>query len=231
MSDPKQKREIAQSKARDKMGKIISGLVPGGASAYELFTAIVSPLHIKRREQWVHDVTMRLHKLETEGKINLGELSRNEEFNTIITKATILAQQTHQKEKHEALRNVAINSAVELPKLVKNYDETDYFLKILGEINPVQIFLLQLFHDPGHKVEDLKRSLPGNPTLNSDQVIARLYPEFQKKMEMISQYWRELQRLGLMIGNDITIGRHTKHKIQKLTTELGDRFLEMIGND
>ncbi len=231
MTDPIKKREIAQSEALDKTAKIISGLVPGGASVYELFTAIVTPLHVNRREEWVREVTIRLHQLETSERINLEELSQKEEFNTIITKATLLAQQTHQKEKHEALRNVVIKSAEELPKLLKNYDETEYFLNILEEINPVQMFLLKLFHNPEPKVNDLKSKIPGTPTLNSWQVIAYLYPELGKKKEMISQYWRELQRLGLMVGNDITIGRHTKHKIQKLTTELGDRFLEMIGND
>lgn len=47
--NPKQKREIAQSEARDRTANIISGLVPGGSSIYELFTALVQPLHFKRR--------------------------------------------------------------------------------------------------------------------------------------------------------------------------------------
>lgn len=224
------KREIAQSEARDKTAKIFSGLVPGGASAYELFTAIVKPLHEKRKEEWVREVTIRLSKLEQRERIDLEELSRNEEFNTIITKATILAQQTHQKEKHEALRNIVVKSAAGAPKLVKNFDETDYFLNLLSEINPTQIFLLKLFNNPEAAVKDLKSKVPGDPTLNSWQVISYLYPDLQKKKEVIAQYWRELQRLGLMVGNDITIGRHTKYKIQKLTTELGDRFLEMISD-
>ena len=227
----KEKREISQSEVRDRTAKIISGLIPGGRSAYELFTAIVQPLHEKRKEEWVREVAIRLNQLERREKINLEELSRNEEFNTIITRATLLAQQTHQKEKHEALRQVVIKSAVDLPQLVKNFDETDYFLTIIEQINPVQISLLKLFHNPEPKVKDLKSKIPGDPTLNSRQIISYLYPELQKKMEMISQYWRELQRLGLMIGNDITIGRHTKHKIQKLTTDLGGRFLKMIESD
>src|SRR5690554_2930058 len=113
MASPQEKREIARSEARDKTAKIISGLIPGGSSAYELFTALVQPLHVQRREEWIEDVTRRLHKLEQEEKIDLKTLSESEEFNTIITRSTLLAIQTHQEKKKKALSKIVTNSSLE----------------------------------------------------------------------------------------------------------------------
>jgi hypothetical protein len=48
MPDPKEKREIEQSEARDKFAKVLAGMVPLGSSAYELITTIVVPLHDKK---------------------------------------------------------------------------------------------------------------------------------------------------------------------------------------
>ena len=225
---PKEKRNIAQSEARDKTAKVIAGILPMGSAAYELITTIVVPLHEKKKREFINDLASRLKRLEEEGKIDFDQLGESEEFNTIITKAILLAQQNHQKEKLEAVRNVVTRSALDLPQLVNNYDETEYFLNLIEEINPIQIYLLKFFHNPESKSIKSEKKIPGNPTLITRQIISYLFPELYKKIGIVSQYWRDLQRSGLLIGDDITIGRHTKHKIQKLTTDLGDRFLEMI---
>lgn len=228
MPDPKQKREIAQSEARDKTAKIISSFVPGGTAAYELLTTLVVPLHEKKKREFINDLAIRLKRLEEQGKVDFEELAQNEEFNTIITKAILLAQQNHQKEKLEALRNITIHSAIDLPKGLLEFDKMEYFLSILERITPTHIFLLKTFHDPNAVPNERKAKYTPNLPANSEQLIKILYPELNKKMPLVTQYWRELNSLGLLHGDTMAIGRHTKHKYQKLTTELGDQFLEMI---
>ena len=228
MSNPKEIKEIAQSEAKDKTAKIIAGILPMGSAAYELITTIVVPLHEKKKHEFINDLATRLKRLEKQGHIDYEELAQSEEFNTIITKAILLAQQNHQKEKLEALRNITIHSAIDLPKGLLEFDEMEYFLRILERITPTHIFLLKTFHDPNAVPNERKAKYTPNLPANSEQLIKILYPELTKKMPLITQYWRELNGLGLLQGDTMAIGRHTKHKYQKLTTELGDRFLEKI---
>lgn len=45
MLDPKEKREIEQSEARDKLAKMLAGMVPFGSSAYELRAIIIDLIY------------------------------------------------------------------------------------------------------------------------------------------------------------------------------------------
>jgi len=231
MNELSEKREIAQSEALDKTAKIVSGLIPGGASAYELFTALVTPLHVKRKEGWVREVTMRLHKLETEGKINMEELSRNEEFNTIITKATLLAQQTHQKEKIEALKNVVINSAIKLSREVIDFDEIDYFLTFIQRISPLHILIINTFENPREVVKKKKDKFSHGLKTHIIDLFITMYPELKEKKEMVMQCWKDLYNFGFVELNSMKSIKFSKRSVKKQTTDLGDRFLEMIESD
>lgn len=53
------KREIEQSEARDKLAKVLAGMVPLGSSAYELITTIVVPLHKKKKRGVCHSPVNR----------------------------------------------------------------------------------------------------------------------------------------------------------------------------
>jgi len=223
-----QKIEIEHSEAKDLNAKLTSSLLPGGAKAYDLFTALVQPLHIQRKQEWLNLLMNDLVRREKDGLTTLKDLSKNEEFITIITKATIIAQQNHQQEKLQALRNLLINASEKLTENVNEFDELEYWLTLIERMNPNHIFLLKLFSKPNDFAKDRKDNLNHELIINSKKLIDKLYPELKNKMEMISQYWRDLSAYGLINGDEITIGRHTKRKFQKLTTKLGDTFLEMI---
>lgn len=231
MDDLREKREIAQSEARDKTAKIISSFMPGGTAAYELITTLVVPLHEKKKREIINDLATRLKRLEDQAQVDFEELAKNEEFNTVITQVILMAQQNHQKEKLEALRNVVINAAVKIPNNIIEFDEIEYFMTIIGRINSTHIFLLQLFHNPNEVAKDRKNNLSPTLTIDSKQVLEKLYPQLRKKMVLVTQYWKDLNGYGLLKGENITIGRHTKRELQKLTTELGDKFLEMIESE
>lgn len=230
----KNKRESERSESLHKTAKIVSGLLPGGGSVYELFTAIVKPLHEQRREEWVREVTLRLHKLELEERINLKELAENEEFNTIITKATLLAQQTHQKEKIEVLQNVVANSAVKLSDTQNLFDWTDRFLHIIGEISPMHILLLKTFRYPGGEIDKAGIELERNKPVTNKDLFFKIYPNLKNRVSLLNQCWRELVSYGFIIdehfghGTGKTYTMHTDEKILTKTTDFGNKFLDMI---
>ncbi len=229
------KREIERSEAFHKTAKILSGLLPAGGSAYELFTALVKPLHEKRREDWVREVTLQLHKLESDGRINMEELSENEEFNTVITKATLLAQQTHQKEKIEALRNVVVNAALKLPVQVTDFDLLDYFLTILDQINPIQILLLKVYKNPVEAASesgiDLTPFKESTSLLHGSEIkhlFYRIYPELKEKDTLVVYAWKELIRIGFVQAEPISKRVPSSSILKIRTKKIGEQFLEMI---
>lgn len=225
------KREIEQSEARDKLAKVLAGMVPLGSSAYELITTIVVPLHEKKKREFLNDLAERLKKLEDEGKIDYQELAESEEFNTIITKAILLAQQNHQEEKMEALRNVVLNASVKLPKEVAEFDDLNYFLRIIEEITPLHILLLKTFEDP--KMEADKRGVEfGNMmTSSSKNTLFKIYPDLKPKGDFIKIYWKELYDYALVKTDSLYSMVTGEAALNSLTTPLGNKFLEMIESE
>ncbi|NBC04556.1 MAG: hypothetical protein GVY20_12735 [Bacteroidetes bacterium] len=226
----KQKREIERNEAKHKAWKLKSSLVPGGAKAYDLFTVMVQPFYEKRKDEWIHLLMNDLARREEGGLISLEALSKNEEFITIVTKATLLAQQNHQKEKLEALRNLVLNVATKLQKESIEYDLTTYFLSILDRITPIHIALLNTFHDPDKVIEERKVDLSSIHDCSQKRVFLKIYPELRKKAELIDLYWDELASFGLVTKDSIRDLSSIGGSLNELSTKLGGQFLEMIKN-
>lgn len=229
MTDINEKRESERSEALHTTAKIVSGLLPGGGSVYELFTAIVKPLHEKRREDWVREVTLQLHKLENEGRINMEQLSENEEFITVITKATILAQQTHQEEKIEALRNVVLNFATKNPALNLDYETNDYFLSVLDSMNEIHIVLLKLFGDPQSMLS--KQNSSNQHYSSPKKLLYQLQPSFRAKDNLIDIFWKNLFEYGLVEERTLNEISSLESVYKSKLTNLGKKFLEMIESE
>lgn len=228
MLDPKEKREIEQSEARDKLAKVLSGIVPLGSSAYELITTIVVPLHEKKKREFLNDLAGRLKKLEDEGKIDYEELAESEEFNTIITKAILLAQQNHQEEKLEALRNVVLNATIKLPKEVAEFDDLNYFLRIIEDITPLHILLLKTFQDPQSEANKRGVEIGNMMSSSSKNTLFKIYPDLKPKGNFIKIYWKELYEYSLVETDTLYAMVTGKAVLNPLTTPLGNKFLEMI---
>jgi hypothetical protein len=232
--DISDKKEREQSEALHKTAKLISGLIPGGGSVYDLFTALVKPLHEKRKDDWVKEVIIRLHKLETQGKINLKELSANDEFNTVITKATLQAQQEHQEEKIEALKNIVINSSFKIPQEVIDFELVDYFLSILDRVSPLHILLLKTFRDPGSagKKKNLNLAsfltLAKTPQNTYGDFFLAIFPELESKEELVKMCWKDLYYFQLVKFDNLFVGDNLVRIGMALTTDLGNQFLGMI---
>lgn len=237
MNDPKEKREILQSEARNKTAKIIAGLFPVGGAAYEVITTIVVPLHEKKKREFINDLAIRLKRLEEQGLVDYEELAQNEEFNTIITKAILLAQQNHQEEKLKALRAIAINSALNVNKPSKMFDWAVHFLHILDRISPMHILLLKTFRNPYSAVEKKQVDLSEKGLYRNDEIFFRLYPELKDRAALINQCWNELVSYGFIIDEHFGLGTgkshsmHTDEKILPKSTDFGNKFLDMIESD
>jgi hypothetical protein len=237
MIDPKEKREMLQSEARDKTAKIIAGILPMGSAAYELITTILVPLHEKKKWEFINDLATRLKRLEEQGRIDFEELAQNEEFNTIITKAILLAQQNHQKEKLKALRNIVINFA-DYQKMKDNqFDWTAHFLSVIDRISPLHILLLKTFQDPHSMIEEKRATFDDKSSFTSGELFFKLYPDLRGRSSLINQCWQDLKILGFLVNESfdkesrMVATLHSKDKILPKTTDFGNKFLDMIESD
>lgn len=239
MSDLRKKREAEQSEAIHKTVEIISGLVPGGTSVYKLFTALVKPLHEKRFDEWVKETTLRLHKLEQDGKIDLKELSQNNEFNTIITKATLLAQQNHQEEKIDAFRNIVLNSSKWLSKDESIFDWSHKFLLIVDQISPLHILLLKTFRKPAKVAKMEGVDFDSTLSANNSDVFFKIYPNLKDRVALANQCWKELYSFGFVARDNFLetedakdmVYHHSHGVLKPQTTDFGNKFLNMVENE
>lgn len=226
--DSKQKREIAQSEARDKIAKIISSFVPGGTAAYELVTTLVVPLHEKKKWEFINDMAIRLKRLEDQGHIDFEELAQNEEFNTIITKAILLAQQNHQKEKLEALRNIVINSAIKITDKDLEYDSIEFYVRLINTLSTSHIKILKALHDENDFRVAIDKIGSSYSMVNFGHLLKTLIPSFNVQDKFLQLAVRELFNYGLTNKESTTQSIGKDDKLDEIRTEIGLSFIEYI---
>ncbi|HBX67279.1 MAG: hypothetical protein CL670_07215 [Balneola sp.] len=232
----RQKREIERSEDKHKALKLKSSFVPGGTKVYDAFTALVQPTYEKRKDEWLNILMYDLVRRQEDGLISLEELSKNEEFVTIVTKATLLAQQNHQKEKIEALKNIVLNSTEWLSKGKPIFDWSHRFLMIVDEISPLHILLLKTFQYPKKAAKEKGVRFDEEVSASNKDVFFKIYPEYKDRSALVSQCWKELESYGLFaIGNfsDAHTSEempylHTLGQLKPQTTDFGNKFLDMI---
>jgi len=226
----REKREALQSEARHETAKIISSLIPLGSSVYELFTAINQPLYEKRIEEWRTKITLRLVELEQAQKVNIKDLSENEAFVSLLTKASLEAIQFHQEEKLEALRAIVINSTLEISAGTLDYEELNMFIRIVEQIDATQFIMLKLFHRPNLALAEIDKEELINSTDRISTLFLKVFPHPKDKLDLLSQMWSELHSVGLVSSNiftnQFTVNPATTES--NVVTSFGKRFIQMI---
>ena len=116
------------------------GAIPfvGGAVG-ETFDLIYKSGYEKRLEKWRIDVSARLNKLSD--TVSISDLLKNDEFQSLLSEATVIALKNHQEIKLDAILNMVENSPgspvdYDFKKLFLNYVDnfTGYHLRTLGLI-------------------------------------------------------------------------------------------------
>jgi hypothetical protein len=160
-------------------------LAAGGAAlAVELFSATFGPPLEKRRDQWIESLYEKLKELETKiDGFTIDNLAENEVFITTLINATQIAIRSHQKEKHDSLRNIVLNAA-----LPNSLDEELQllFLSFLDSFSATHVRLLNFLDKPQAVVGLIDRINPGN----NDYVtscINKAFPGFSEESVFYDQ--------------------------------------------
>ncbi len=201
------KKTIAYSLARSGLGAIPFG----GQAAIEIFEKLVAPPMTKRRLFWEKKIGERLHKLESEGKIDLDALSQNDIFINILFQASLIAMRNNQKERLEALENAVINAA-----LPNSPDEIfqELFLNLVDSVSILHVSMLKKISGVILNVKDI------------DKLLKETFPEMEQNQTLYQHVWQDLIAKNLI---SIRTDNHLGYTITR--TPLGNRFLDFISEN
>ena len=197
--------------------KAALGVIPyAGAAAAELFTLVIAPPLIKRRDEWIESIAQGLRSLETQIEgFRIENLSKDDAFVTAVMRATQSAICTHQKEKLNALRNAVLNVALHREP---DEDVQLLFLSFADALTQWHLRILKYFDEHPTAAQSGYRS--GD--------LLKIYPELDGQEHFYEQIVRDLYTRGLVLSN-VTPGTATAFmSYAGKTTNLGKSFLEFI---
>jgi hypothetical protein len=182
----------------------------------------------------VSDLCDRVLDLETAGRVNQERLAENEHFQAAVFRLIPAAMGTVSNEKRRALRNVAVNAALET---FPNDDLFEMFMRYVEDFTPLHIRLLKFAENLSNldmTVHDSGSSQVFDVTVRARQTaIEDEYPELKGLEAIYEQAWSELVERGLV--KDDHDGSVFSHEVGlgvevEFTTSLGHQFLDFISD-
>jgi len=215
------KADVAHAVTRSGLGAIPIA----GTASVELLNAIVTPSLEKRKSEWMELIGEGLRELEQKMEIVLDSLQTNDSFTDIALEASQIAIRTSSKEKHEALRNAVLNSA--LPSPIEESMQR-MFLSFVDTFTVWHIKLLHLFSDPEKFLQENSANL-GNLSLGAPaHLVEAAYPELRGRRDIYDLVWKDLNSRALVNLDTLHIMMTGSGVVAKRTTEIADLFLNFI---
>ena len=197
-----------------------------GSPAEKLFTELVAPPIVRRRDEWVEKIALCLLQMENEGQVKIENLLENDLFQTTLLNATQLAIRNHQLEKKEALQNAVLNTALQ-----KSPDEglQLMFLAFIDVFTPTHIRILKFFENPQEWAQKNNITFPNPSSGTAADALNYAYPKLGK--ELTDAVVKDLSDRGLMYGGNMHGGRHQEGRMMVgRTTAMGKKFLKFISS-
>lgn len=231
MSDPntdlKNKPKASVGDAIHTVARAGLSMIPFvGGAAEELFTAVVAPPLLKRRDKWMESIANGLLELEkkVEG-FKLENLSQNEVFHHVVMYATEMAIRNHQEEKLEALRNAVLNTAR------NNAPEEDLqlmFLNFVDSFTPWYLRILMFLNNPKEWAEKHNIKYQDYFSGTKSTILEDTFTELRGKRNFYDQVVRDLYNRGLVNTDSLNVGVTSSGMFAPATTAMGRQFIEYI---
>lgn len=146
-------------------GKIVAKMVVAATTGNPMLSIITDPAFDfffesfigtpvrKRIKNFINAVGECLITLESNGKINIEDLSQDELFQTVLIIAVTLAPKIHQQEKMDLLVNAVCNAAL---KIDLEEDLQYVFFEYIDKLTQTHVLLLRFFVENEEKYRDVK---------------------------------------------------------------------------
>lgn len=200
-----------------------------GGPLAELFGLVITPSLEKRRVQFFEAIVEELRRLQAaDASFNVEELVTNESFVTAVYNATRVVVGTHQRKKHEALRNAVLNVAT---GAAPDDSTTALFINLIDRFTPLHLTLLSFLHG-GAPVRDLaRRNMRARLCTEPIAALAECNSDFKAAgYELHDLLLEDLRSTRLVRWQvDDSTGRVNHFNLgDSFTTELGKRFLAFV---
>ncbi len=178
----------------------------------------------KRRTEWFQDLESAFRELHAKvEKLTPSVLAQDEEFITILHRATDVALRTHQAKKRTLLRNAVVSAGLPThPEL----DKQAYFLRLVDDLTVNQVLVLLLYSNP---MEWFRRR-DCTPNVYSAaariEVLNQAYPQISKDPHFKEIVVGEIERRGLLHGLSGMVSGDSVYN--PMTSKLGCEFLDYV---
>ena len=209
------------------------GIIPGaGPFLSELIGMIIPNQRVDRLSKYVIELDNKLKKIQTEIKTGL---RKNEDFIDLIEEVFIQASRARTDERRKYIASIIANGISD--KQI-NFEESKYQLKILQELNDVEIIWLRSYlvpttgGDKEFRNKHQKILAPVRPRLEDDQqtinkaAFQESYKEHLERLELISRDHRIDRKTGIPEFSKLT-GKPLRSSTK--ITVLGKLLLDQIG--
>jgi hypothetical protein len=189
-----------------------------------LFNQIIAPPIERRLNEWRESVGQRLKELGDAGYVT--SLQKNDDFVSVVVKASQIAVTTYNDAKREALRNAILNTALGIEP-----DESlrQMFLRFIDELTGWHVRILHLFQNALRWYQEQNRQPPQYMIAGSlSQMITDAYPELKGQRDLLELVHKDLVARGLTSSSNFHINMSGSGVYEKRTTDFGDRFLRLI---
>jgi hypothetical protein len=178
----------------------------------------------KRREEWLRDVASALNEIRAKQEdLSPEKLAQNEEFTTVLHRATESAVRTHEASKRRMLRNALVSSALPSPP---DLDKQLFFLRLVEELTPNQVLVLAFYADPKGWFARRDRKPQEFYSAGRDAALEQAYPGLKETPHFQELVIADLERRALLGGlSGMVTGRSVYDAITK---PLGREFLDYV---
>ena len=215
----------------DTFQNIVAGFLPGIHVFHELIN-VGNKLKTKRLLNFAQNFKSAIYELKNE-TINDSNFTK-EDFIEVFEKVLFQVQNTKSELKLERFRNILLNQLVD-PQ--EDIDLMNKYIKILNELNDIQIHMIIDFRDwqnMNQKIKNIVRAYSGDIGMKQpdDYIIERLSNRvgYLVKKSDLEFYFNELIVLGLVrnIRNEITYGGADGLQNEYEITPFGLSFIGII---
>ncbi len=194
--------EGSKDKAADvlkRLTRATSGSIPvlGSFLAEVVDYCYLLPIE-KRRTEWFAELERAFRELSQKvDGLTPEKLAENNEFITILHRATDVALRTHQYEKRRLLANAIVSAGSPTPP---ELDKQTFFLRLVDELTINQVLVLLLYSNPLEWFKRRNRKPNDFYTAARIEVLNQAYPEIAKDPDFKEVVLAELERRGLLHG-------------------------------
>lgn len=198
-----------------------------GSIASELFNLVLTSPVEKRKEDWLLRIYKTLQDVQEKVEdFNMENLAVNEQFISIMTRASQLAVVNHQKEKLEALHNAVINTAL---NIAIDENEKMMFLNMIDIFTPWHLKIIFYFDNPKARLSE--NGIVTNFYMGSAyEPLFLFYTELSHRKDFVSLIVKELHRNGIMNTDSLGTMMTGDGMVSSRLTDYGRRFYEFIKN-